>query len=64
MLTEGATSAMDTRKTTKEKGPKPMSATKDHYGEDEEPELRAGGAGREYVPVAQSEVDGVHERVM
>ena len=25
---EGTTSAMDTKKTTKEKGPKPMSATK------------------------------------
>ena len=78
MLTEGTTSAMDTSKTTKEKGPKPMSATneqieyegdelsdtgEDHYGEDEEPELRAGGTGREDVPVAQAEVDGVHERV-
>lgn len=35
----------------------------DHYGEDKEPELRAGGAGRKDVPVAQAEVDGVHERV-
>ncbi len=29
----------------------------------EEPELRAGGAGRKDVPVAQAEVDGVHEQV-
>ena len=35
----------------------------DHYGEDKEPKLRAGGAGREDVPVAQAEVDGVHEWV-